>query len=182
LAIIATLPTGVIGLTFKDFFEEKFGQPLWIGTCLIATGFLLSVTAVVPRGTRGWRQFHPWQALLVGLAQSLAILPGISRSGSTICTALFLGIRRRWAGEFSFLIAMPAILGATALQIRSTLRLPVEDLASLQRGPILLGGAVSLVVGVFALNILLASLRRAKLHYFAPYCWVLGITVLVVAW
>lgn len=178
LAMIATVPTALIGLYFKDTFEAAFGRPPWIGMGLIVTGILLGVTGTVPRGSRGWRKFYMWQALLVGLAQSLAILPGISRSGSTICTAMFFGLRRRWAGEFSFLIAMPAIAGATLLKMRDTLQLPEATFEALHWGPLWVGGAISLVVGVFALRLLLASLRRAKLHYFAPYCLILGVAVL----
>ncbi len=181
LAIIATLPTALIGLSFKDTIEDAFGRPLWIGFGLIVSGILLAVAGAVPRGSRGWRTFYVWQAILVGLAQSVAILPGISRSGSTICTAMFLGLRRRWAGEFSFLIALPAILGATLLKMRDTFHLPDAQYEALHWGPVWIGGVISLVVGVFALRLLLASLRRAKLHYFAPYCWILGGTVLWMA-
>ncbi len=179
LAVCATLPTALVGMTFKRTFESAFGKPVWIGIALIVTGFLLAGLMLMPRGRRGWKRFHWWQACLVGLAQSMAILPGISRSGTTICLAMFLGLRRRWAGEFSFLIAVPAIAGATLMKMADTLTLPTSQLTSIRWGPVLVGGAVSLIVGVFALRLLLEAVRRAKLHYFAIYCWALGGFVLL---
>jgi len=179
LAIIACIPTAVIGLTFKDTFESAFGRPAWIGVCLIVTGFMLAILSRVPRGRRGWRKFSWWQAALVGIAQAGAILPGISRSGATICMASYLGVRRRWAAEFSFLIAAPAIIGGTLLKLRDTMTLPPEHTTAIPWGPLLIGSFVSLVVGVMALKLLLSAVRRAKLHYFAFYCWALGIFVLI---
>ena len=174
LAIVATIPTAVIGLGFQDAFEAAFGKPRWIGVALWVTGGLLAVTAGIKRPSRGWKRFRWWQAALVGVLQGLAILPGISRSGATICVALFCGLRRRWAAEFSFLIAVPAMLGAALLKTKDTLELPSEQLASLAWGPILVGSLGALVIGVVALLILLNVVRRAKLHYFAVYCWLMG--------
>ena len=180
LAIAATIPTAVIGLSFKQTFEAAFDKPVWIGICLLTTGGLLAVLAKLRRGRRGWKEFHWWEAALVGAAQALAILPGISRSGSTICVASYFGWRRRWAAEFSFLIAVPAIVGGTLLKIKDTLDLPGEELAAVALGPVIVGSILSLVVGVFALKILLHTVRRAKLHYFALYCWVAGALALAV--
>ncbi len=177
LAVAASVPTGVIGLTLQDKFEEAFGEPRLIGVCLIVTGIMLALLAVVPRGRRGWKRFAWWQAVVVGLAQSAAILPGISRSGATICMASYLGLRRRWAAEFSFLIAAPAILGGTLLKVRDTLSLPTEVVSAIPLGAVIVGSLVSLVVGVFALMVLLSAIRRAKLHYFSVYCLVLGALV-----
>ncbi len=178
LAIAASVPTGVIGLSFQDKFESAFGRPKWIGAALIVTGILLILTLLVRRPNRGWRRFLWWQAAIVGTAQACAIFPGISRSGSTICAALFCGLRRRWAAEFSFLIAAPAIAGATLLKIRDTRALPAEQFDTIPWGPVITGSAVSLAVGVLALLVLLHAVRRAKLHYFAPYCVVLGALII----
>ncbi len=179
LAGVATIPTGVIGLAFKSRFEEAFDKPVWIGSCLIVTGVLLAGLAVTRRGRRGWRDFRWWQAVLVGVAQACAILPGISRSGSTICIAGYCGLRRQWAAQFSFLIAVPAIVGGAIIKTMDTLTLPADQLALIPFGPVLVGSLVSLIVGILALRLLLGTVRRAKLHYFAPYCWLLGIAVLV---
>lgn len=177
LAFIANIPTGFIGLGFKDTLEAAFSKPMWIGVGLLVTGLLLAATALLSRGRRGWKAFPWWQAVLVGTAQGVAILPGISRSGATICTATFCGLRRRWAAEFSFLIAAPAILAATAIKLKDMLGSD-GGLSGLAWGPVLVGGAAAFVVGVAALRLLLAAVRRARLHYFTAYCWLLAGLVL----
>lgn len=178
LAVLACIPTAVIGLAFKEAFEAAFGKPKWIGASLLVTAALLTLTGLTPRPRRGWRQFSAWRAVLVGVAQAAAILPGISRSGATICTALMLGLRRRWAAQFSFLIAFPAILGASALKFKDTLELPSENLAALNWAPLIAGSLVSCAVGLAALVALLATVRKARLHLFAPYCLLLGLLIL----
>lgn len=177
LAIAATIPTAAVGLSLQGFFEGKFNDPFWIGGCLIVTGLMLALLVSLGRARRGWRQFQVWQAALVGFAQAGAILPGISRSGATICVARYCGLRRRWAAEFSFLIAAPAILGGVILKTSDVLSLPADELSGLRWAPILLGSVVSFLVGVIALRCLLGIVRRAKLHYFAAYCWLLGAAV-----
>jgi len=179
LAVAATIPTGVIGLAFKDTFEAAFANTVSIGAGLIVTGTLLGVLAKVPRGRRGWSRFGWLEAVLIGTAQAMAILPGISRSGSTICVAAYMGWRRRWAAEFSFLIALPAIAGGTVLKMADTYALPSDELARIPWGPVVVGSVMSLFAGILALNLLLGAVRRAKLHYFAPYCWVIGLIVLL---
>ncbi len=179
LAGAATIPTAVIGLTFKAHFEAAFGKPAWIGTGLVLTGTLLAMLTRISRGKRGWKDFRWWQAVLVGVAQGIALLPGVSRSGLTICTAVFCGLRRRWAAEFSFLVAVPAILAATTLKLHDTWRLPPEELAATPWSCLAVGGIVSMIIGVLALRILLHAVHRAKLHYFSLYCWLLGGLILM---
>jgi len=133
---------------------------------------------LVRRGRRGWRDYHWWEAVLIGFAQAMAILPGISRSGATICMASYCGWRRRWAAQFSFLIVIPAIGGATLLKVRDTFGLPTEQFEAVHWGPLFAGGFVSLIVGVVALKLLLGAVRRAKLHYFAVYCWLAAVIVM----
>ncbi len=174
LAILAVLPTAAIGLAFRDRFEAAFDKPLWIGLCLLANGCLLAVLGTLRRGRGGWKDYRCWQAFLIGFAQALAILPGISRSGATICVARYCGWRARWAAEFSFMIAVPAIVGGTILKLRDALELPVEASHAVAWGPMIAGSLLSFFVGMFALTLLLGMVRRAKLHYFAPYCWILG--------
>jgi undecaprenyl-diphosphatase len=121
LGIAASVPTAVIGLVFKDDLEAAFGKPSWIGIALIMTGSLLWATGKTPRPRRGWRRFGFGRAVLIGLGQGIAILPGVSRSGTTISLALLAGIRREWAGQFSFFIAIPAICGAALLHTKDVL-------------------------------------------------------------
>ncbi len=174
LAFAASVPTAIIGLNFQSTFEAAFSKPRWIGTALVLTGIMLALLAKVPRGRLGWKRFTWWHAALVGLAQGLAVFPGISRSGATICFASYLGLRRRWAAEFSFLIAAPAILGGTLLKLRDTFQLPSETIDAIPIGPVAVGSIVSFVVGIGALLLLLGAVRRAKLHYFSAYCLAVG--------
>lgn len=179
LGIFASIPTAAIGLGFKTQLEGAFAKPLWIGVCLIVTALLLVLTKGVPRGRRGWGRFAWWQALLVGIVQGAAILPGISRSGATICVAVFCGLRRRWAAEFSFFIAVPAIIGATLVKLSDVSELTVSASASIHWGPVIAGSGASFLVGVVALRILLGVVRMRTLHYFAPYCFVLGALAII---
>ncbi len=174
LGVLASIPTAAIGLGFKDWFEASFSKPSHYGTALLITGALLAATALVGRGRKGWAKFRPWHALVIGVAQGCAVTPGISRSGSTICTGALLGLRRRWAGEFSFFIAVPAILGGAAVQFSKVARMSAEQLAAVPWGPIVTGSLVSLVVGVVCLIWLVHVIRKARLHWFSVYCWLAG--------
>jgi undecaprenyl-diphosphatase len=180
LGILATLITGAIGLSFQSTFEAAFARPRWIGLGLLVTGALLFASGRLPRGRRRWKEFRWWQAAAVGLAQAVAIFPGISRSGSTISVATYCGLRRQWSAQFSFLLAFPAILGAALKKGLDVRELPADQAGMIAWGPIAAGSLIAFVVGVIALILLLNMVRRAKLHYFSWYCWVLGGTTLIV--
>jgi len=173
LGVCASIPTAIIGLILKDDFKSAFARPTLIAAGLALTGMLLAITPLFRRGRRGWKQFNFIGAVIVGIGQGLAILPGVSRSGTTICLATYLGLRRRWAAQFSFFIFVPAVLGATAIQLKDT----VQYLPLLNWGPMLVGTLVSLVVGYGALKLLLSVVQRAKLHYFALYCWMMALLI-----
>ena len=177
LAAVACVPTGLIGLAFKDFFESAFARPTLIGVALLVTAALLVTSERRPRPKRGWRRFGYPAALLVGVAQGLAITPGISRSGSTVCVALICGLKRRWAAQFSFLIAFVPILGASVMKIADVIAL--GQLALVSWGPMLVGSAVAGLVGYGALRVFLAAIQRAKLRYFAAYCALVGLAAIV---
>lgn len=178
LAACATAVTGAIGMSFKPAFESTYDEPAWIAGGFITTGILLFGMALVPRGRRGWRQLSLGAAALIGAAQAMAILPGVSRSGSTISLATFFGLRRQWAAHFSFLIAVPAIAGAALVKLDDVLQLGDEALAAIPWGPIMAGTLVSALVGLAALKLLLMIVSRARLHLFAPYCWALAALIL----
>ncbi len=180
LGVVASIPTAVIGLFFKGQLQAAFGKPMWIAAALAVTGALLWSTRDIPHPRRGWRRFGWWRALLIGTGQGIAIMPGISRSGTTISLALLVGIKRRWAGEFSFFIAIPAICGAAVLEAADVAKAAGPAAMQLVNGPLLVGTAAAAVVGYVALRILLFAVRRARLHYFAWYCWSLAIVVLLV--
>lgn len=171
--LIGSIPTAMIGLIFKEPLEALFGSVSTVGMMLIMTGIVLTLTGLVPRGYTRLSAIPWYVALAVGAAQGLAITPGISRSGATIAAGLFLGLNRELAGRYSFLLAIPAIFGALLLQLGS------QDLGSVGLLPIAAGFCTAALVGLFALKILMAVVRQGRLAYFAPYCFALGMMILI---
>jgi undecaprenyl-diphosphatase len=178
LGVLASIPTALFGLAFKKQIEADFGSVRNIALELAFTGVLLWITGYVPRPKRGWRRFGWWRALLVGVAQAVAIIPGISRSGSTICVALYLGLKRRWAGEFSFFLAAPAILGAAALELKDHSGVLSSVAQNGGWRPLGFAALTAFVSGTVALQFLLRTIRRGKLQYFSYYCWLVAIVTL----
>jgi len=175
LAVIATGVTAVVGLVLKGYFTAARGNLALVVWMWVITGTLLLLTDRRKRARVGLRQFGFTAAVVVGLAQAAAILPGISRSGATICAAILIGLHRRWAVEFSFLIAIPAIIGAALIE-------SLEQLGTIgSSGPgvisMIVAAATAAVVGVGALKVLIRSSRRGKLKYFAVYCYILAMLV-----
>jgi undecaprenyl-diphosphatase len=169
--LVGSVPTAIIGLVFKGPLERLFGSVTTVGAMLIVTGIIVALTRMIPKGYGIRTRVGLLAALAVGTAQGLAIIPGISRSGSTIVCALLFGLDRDLAGRFSFLLAIPAIIGALAIQI---------DLDALERVglvPLVLGFFSSAIVGLLALKLLMGIVRKGHLYYFAPYCWVIGLLV-----
>jgi undecaprenyl-diphosphatase len=170
--ILATVPTGLIGLIFKDWFETLFSKPKLVGVMLLVTGLVLWLTRFTkkegrPIGKMGWID-----SILIGMAQGMAIIPGISRSGATISTGLFCGLDRELSGKFSFLLSIPAILGATLLEFRK--------IGSVQElGTILIGTIVAFGVGILSLTFLLKINKIGKISYFSYYCWIIGFTIII---
>ena len=177
LAILVTGITGVIGIFFKKYFESARGNLKIVALMWIITGTLLLITDWKKKTRLGLRQFGFLAAIIIALAQSAAIMPGISRSGSTICAAILIGLHRRWAVEFSFLIAIPAILGAATVQL-------IENFAeissgSLEAGSVIAGSIAAAITGILALKLLIKTSRQANLKYFAFYCFALGCFVFI---
>lgn len=180
LALVATVVTAAIALPCKRWFESRFILTPMLGIELILSGVILFATSRAPRPRRGWRQFSYFSAGWVGLAQAVSILPGISRSGATICAAMLLGLRRRWAVEFSFLIAAPAILGASVVKLRDLGEASQANLDGLV-GPLIVGGFFAFIVGWFALLLLQRMVQRFTLHWFSFYLWVVGALIVMLA-
>ena len=164
LVILATLPTAIIGLLLKDQFEALAQRPQAVGVALCVTACLLLATHWIRPAERAltW-----WMALAIGLAQAMAITPGISRSGATIALALLLGVSTLHAARFSFLISIPAIAGAAILKLR-------DGLGTLDLLPALIGFVVACVSGYLALRWLVALVQARRFAAFAPYCAVVG--------
>ncbi|MEE9418623.1 MAG: undecaprenyl-diphosphate phosphatase [Desulfatiglandaceae bacterium] len=171
--LVGSIPTGLIGIVFKTPLEKLFGSLTLVGVMLVATGFIVGCTRLL-QGSYGNRmQIGLLTALAVGVAQGLAIMPGISRSGATIVCALFCRLDRELAARFSFLLSIPAITGALLLHL---------DQSALEKVgfvPLFLGFAASTLVGVFALKFLMGMVKKGHLYYFAPYCWALGLVIVL---
>jgi len=173
--LIGTIPAIIIGLGFKDVFESLFENVTAVGGALVFTGFVLFGSSKVNRQDN---EHTLKSSILIGIAQAIAIIPGISRSGMTISTALFLGLSSKEAARFSFLLAIPAIAGAgllTALNVTGGFQLSLSVSIA--------GFLSSFIVGVIALKWLLGWLEKGKFHYFGFYCIVVGLlTSMVSLW
>ncbi len=174
LIICGSFVTGVVGLLGEKVFVGLFTSLRAVSICFIITGSILWFTRFfnTPCG-RKLKNTKIKDALTIGLAQGLAIAPGISRSGTTISTALFLGLDRELAARYSFLLFIPAVVGATLLELRHW------EASSFSFLAVAMGGLSAFVVGYLALKVLLNLVKRGAFHYFAYYCWVLGGSVLV---
>ncbi len=173
LIIVGTVPTALIGLVFGESIENTFQSVLPIATAFVLCGIVLYFTKA---GKEKTDNIGYLAAVIVGVAQGIAIIPGISRSGATIAAALMLGIKREKAFKFSFLISIPAIIGALGL----TLYTQFDELTTVGLGwQVLAGMVVATLVGYFALKLLWKILAKKKFHFFALYCWLLGAVLIV---
>ncbi len=175
LVIIVTGITGVVGMLLKHRFEASFGNLMLVASMWLITGTLLLITDFRKKTRLGLRQFGIIMAIVVALAQSAAIMPGISRSGATICAAILIGLHRRWAVEFSFFIAIPAILGAATIEL-------IHNYSAISSGglpvaSVIAGTIAAAITGVFALKLLIKTSRSTNLKYFAYYCYALAFIV-----
>lgn len=177
LIIISMIPAMIVGFTLEDKVEEIFMNPLLVSGMLILTGIILFLTRFAHPGEEekegeiGWKK-----SILIGLAQSFAMIPGISRSGSTISTALYLGISREKAANFSFLMVIPVIGGAMLLKVIELMEVGVSNA---QAGSLIVGFITAFISGYYALKYLIIILMKKGFHYFAWYCWAAGIFGLV---
>ena len=167
--VIASIPTAITGLLLKDYMK-KFSLPV-VGSLLILTSVILALPKFVKREERTFDQLTWKFALALGFAQSLAIMPGISRSGTTISIAIVLGATRSFSGYFSFLILIPAVVGAMLLNL--------GEIASLDLGIALAGFASAFISGFLALILLLKLLDKGKFFFFSPYCLSVGLLVIL---
>jgi undecaprenyl-diphosphatase len=177
LGLLTVATTAALGFPLKFAFESIFATPIAMSVTLTLTGFLLWWTDTLSRRTVGLRRIDWKVATAIGGAQGLALMPGLSRSGTTIAFGLFTGLKRRWAAEYSFFVAFPTILGAAAVQGLEVARSP--EPMTLGMVPIFVGFAVAAIAGVFALLLVLRLLYRARFRYFSYYVWTLAA---VVAW
>jgi len=178
LILLGTLPGVLAGYLLEDFFEGMFARPVAAAIFLLVTAALLTASERLGRRQRDLDTLAWLDALIIGLAQALAIFPGISRSGATIAAGLARGLRREPAARFSFLLATPIILGAGLLQVVDLAR--AGDLTT--QATVLVAGLLAAgVVGFGCIHFLLRYLQRRRLYPFAVYCTVVGVACLLVA-
>ncbi|MEN8198724.1 MAG: undecaprenyl-diphosphate phosphatase [Thermodesulfobacteriota bacterium] len=166
--VVATLPAVVVGLLLKDSIEGIFSNILLVYCMLLVTGIIMTIT---PHLKERAVNINCPRAFLIGCAQAMAILPGISRSGSTIFTGMLLGVNREVVARFSFIMSIPAILGAVILQSRDLIANPPAPESLLTIGAGTVAAAIS---GYFAIILLLNVIRKNKLQYFGYYCLALA--------
>ena len=179
LILLGSIPTGLIAVLFKTELESFFHEVRLVSVMLILTGIILQLPRLrkqeVDNAGTPTGKLRTWHAPLIGIAQGCAITPGISRSGTTISLALFLGIPAKTAAEYSFLLSIPAILGAVVLKSRD-----IEETTI----PFYIVGAgmlAAFIVGYIALRFLLVVLNRGKFSLFSYYCIALGLVSLLIA-
>ena len=171
MVIAGTIPTVVIALLFKDLFESLFTSVRVVSIMLLVTGLLLFLSDKM-KITSG-KKIGAKDAIIIGTVQGLAIIPGISRSGSTIATGLFRGIKGEDAATFSFLLAIPAILGAVVLHVKD-----ISVMESVDVLPYFVGVATAAISGFLSIKLLMKVVAGRNLKFFAFYCWIVGLSCL----
>jgi len=172
--VVASIPAAVIGLMYRDQIAEAFRDPKLVSVNLVVTGLLLFLTRF-PKAVEG-KRIGLVTGFIIGIAQSVAILPGISRSGSTISTALYLRISPRLAARFSFLLSIPVIAGAALLESKTVIRQGME----MGFGPFIVGMLAAALMGYVAIKILLRIIESGRFSWFAFYCFAIGIAGLLI--
>lgn len=176
MLIIGTIVTGSVGIIFNDFFISLYDNLRVVGSMLLVTGTMLWLSQKIRPGFKDEGKIRPLDAIVIGAFQSLAISPGISRSGSTIAGALLRKLDKETAVRYSFILSVPAILGATLLEVKDIFQSGFDsDLIV----PYLFGLIFSAISGIIAIKWLVNFLKKGKLHYFSFYCWFLGLLVLI---
>lgn len=173
--LIAVIPTAVIGLVFDDFFQKLYSNLYFTVLMLIITGVILFISEKMNNGNKEITDLKSWHSSLVGVVQGGAIIPGISRSGSTIAASLFLGLNRKAAAKFSFLISIPVISGAGLLQFLNILE---TGNTNLELKIMILGFLTAAISGYIAIKIVLKTLVEKKLNYFSYYCWSIALIII----
>jgi len=185
--ILATVPAVIAALTFQDAIEEIFISAKLLGWCFLLTTILLVTAEILSRRARNNNNLRKAQdmnwldALIIGIMQAIAIPPGVSRSGATISGALFRGLDRDFAARFSFLMSIPAILGAVVLQTKDMITdsCAAESEYTIGAAAVIAGTLAAAAVGFFAVKFMLKIIREKSLFGFAIYTAILGILVLI---
>jgi undecaprenyl-diphosphatase len=169
LIVAGSIPTGIIGIFFHKIADRLFSSILLVGFMLLITGVLLWLTRIPKQNNKGMENFSASAAIIIGLVQGIAIIPGISRSGSTIAVGLLLGLDKQIAARYSFLLSIPAICGAEILNLFSS---HSGDMIPVHIS--LIGMCSSFIVGYFALSLLMYLVKNGRMYVFSPYCFLAG--------
>ncbi len=169
--LIGTVPIGFLGFLFRSRIEKMFSSLSVVAVAFFFTGFIIYMTRYAKKEKK---EISYYDALKIGLFQALALIPGISRSGSTISGGLISGISREEAARFSFLLFIPAMMGATLLNI-GEMKITGQEI-----GPAIAGFLVTMVVSYISINYLLDIVKKGRFYYFAYYCWAVGIFSLLI--
>lgn len=176
LIVIGAIPTAIIGFVFRDAFTRMFESVLVTGIMLIVTGSVLWIVDHYAAAKRPLEKMTYGQAIFIGLAQGLAIMPGLSRSGTTIAAALFTDLDRQAAPRYSFLLSIPVIFGATLLELKD---FDFSDLNAGMPAAYWAGMIAAMIAGYFAITLFIRFVQQGKLYYFSYYCWLLGAAVVL---
>ncbi len=177
LIILGSIPAGLAGLKFESLFETVFRSPLLIGGLMLAMGLVLLLAERMGSRKREMSSISLWDSIVIGVSQCLALMPGVSRSGITITSGLFLGLDRRSAARFSFLLSTPIILAAGLMKTKYLL----HSAHSGEQLLVLFAGIVtSSVVGFFAIKYMLRFLEKHSYYIFVWYRIVVGLAVMLI--
>ncbi len=176
LIIVSTIPTGIIGFAFQDAIERAGMSLLIPGLCLILTSILLTIADRTPIGHKKEEDSTYTDAGLIGIAQGIATLPGLSRSGTTITACLLRGFDRTYAVKYSFIMSIPAVLGATVLELKD---FSMDQVNSSLLSGYLVGTLVAGIVGYLCIKTMLVVVRGKKFKYFTYYCFGVGLIAVI---
>ena len=176
--LISMIPVAIVGLCFKDVVEEQFDSLVVVGVCLLITALLLAFSYFSKPRLK--EHISRWDALIIGVAQAIAVLPGLSRSGSTIGTGLILGDKKETLAQFSFLMVIPPILGEALLDIVKIAKEGLDvAMAGISLTALVVGFLASFITGCFACKWMIDLVRKGKMIWFALYCAIVGVVVLI---
>lgn len=176
MIIMGSIPTAIMGIFFEPLFKSAYESSFFVSLMLLITGLLLWYSDRFS-GNKTVKEMSILDAIFIGFFQGLAINPGLSRSGSTIFASLFRGMNKESATRFSFILSIPAVLGAFLFELKDILKVNIEHNISFLS--VFCGVISAFISGYIAINILINLLKRKKLHYFSYYCWVLGAIIIL---
>ena len=177
MLIISTVPTAIIGVFMKDVVEFTSGNLIVTGVCLICTGAILAMSDFLADGDRKLKESNYGDAFAIGAAQGVATLPGLSRSGITIVAGLLCGLDRKFAAKYSFIMSIPAVLGALVLELFD---IGTESVTAGDVGCYIVGMLIAAIIGYVALRVIMNIIVSRYFKFFAAYCALIGIVSIIV--